>query len=261
MNKMPWLRRPSWAGVLLSLLITGCATTGETDFADPRDPLEPFNRAMYNFNDGLDRAVFKPVAKGYQWLVPDPLDRGITNFFANLGEVDSVINNALQFKLQRAATGIGRLAINSTVGLLGFIDVASNMNLPRYREDFGQTFGVWGISPGPYLVLPLLGPSSGRDAFGLALDWYVEPVRWLTDSRTVRFSLLGLWFIDRRADLLGASRILEQAALDPYEFTRDAYLQKRLNDVYDGDPPLDDYEENLDEEFDQEEVPEGEIGA
>ncbi len=243
MNRTSWLRHLLLAWTLL--LLGGCATTDE--FADPRDPLEPFNRAMYSFNDGIDRAVVKPLAKGYQWIMPDPLDRGVTNFFANLSEVNSIINNTLQFKLQRAAVSAGRLGINSTIGILGFFDVASNMNLPRYREDFGQTFGAWGIDPGPYLVLPLLGPSSGRDAIGLLLDWNVAPVKWATDSDAVQWGLVALWFIDQRADLLGASRVLEQAALDPYAFMRDAYLQKRLNDVYDGNPPLDAYDEGLDE--------------
>jgi len=148
---------------------------------------------------------------------------------------------------------VGRFAINTTLGILGFMDVASNMNLPRYHEDFGQTFGVWGASPGPYIVLPLLGPSSGRDATGLVLDWYVDPLRWAGSPDNLRYGLLALWFVDRRADLLGASRLLEQAALDPHEFLRDGYLQKRRNDVYDGNPPpdplYDDYydEDDLDE--------------
>ena len=209
---------------------------------------------MFSFNDGLDRAIIKPLAKGYQWIMPDPLDRGVTNFFANLSEVNSIINNALQFKLKRAAGSAGRLAINSTIGILGFIDVASDMDLPRYREDFGQTFGVWGVGTGPYLVLPLLGPSNGRDLVGLVLDWNVAPVKWATDSDAVQYGLLALWFIDRRADLLGASRILEQAALDPYAFMRDAYLQKRLNDVYDGNPPLDEFDQELEQSLDSDDT-------
>ncbi len=247
-RRLPWQLKGLLA-LLLTLLLSACATTSE--FPDPRDPWEGFNRAMYTFNDGVDRAIARPLARGYKAIVPAPVDRGITNFFSNLSDLNSAINNLLQFKLQRAASDVGRLAINTTLGILGFMDVASNMNLPRYHEDFGQTFGAWGVSPGPYIVLPFLGPSSGRDAVGLVLDWYVDPLRWVGSPDNLRYGLLAVWFIDRRADLLGASRLLEQAALDPYEFLRDGYLQKRQNDVYDGNPPpdplYDDYDDDLDE--------------
>jgi phospholipid-binding lipoprotein MlaA len=225
-------------GVLLMstmlVVLTGCATT--SDYRDPRDPIEGFNRAMYEFNDALDRAVVKPLAKGYKAIMPAPIDKGITNFFSNLADVGSAINNLLQFKLKRAATDVGRIVVNSTIGILGFIDVASNMNLEKSGEDFGQTLGAWGAGPGPYIVLPILGPSSGRGVFGLVVDWYTDPVRYVKPNRW-RNSLIVLRGIDRRADLLSAGKVLEEAALDPYEFTRDAYLQKRRNDVYDGNPP------------------------
>ena len=234
----------SWSRVVLSafvaLLLAGCASTGE--FADPRDPWEDFNRSMYSFNDAVDKALIKPLAKGYKAVVPVPVDRGVTNFFNNLGDVRSAINNLLQFKLQRATSDLGRVAFNSTLGVLGFFDVATNMNLPRYDEDFGQTLGVWGSSPGPYIVLPLLGPSNGRDTIGLVVDWFTSPVSYIEDDG-VRIALRSLWLVDRRADLLGASDLVEQAALDPYEFVRDAYLQKRQYDIYDGNPPQ---EETLD---------------
>jgi phospholipid-binding lipoprotein MlaA len=219
---------------LMFLILTGCASTGE--FADPRDPWEGFNRAMFSFNDSVDRAIIKPLAKGYKAVVPVPLDRGITNFFSNLGDIGSAINNALQFKLSRAGSDLGRVVLNTTLGLLGFFDVATNMNLPHYGEDFGQTLGVWGSSPGPYIVLPLLGPSSGRDAVGLVVDWFTDPITYIEDD-SVRIALRALWFVDRRADLLGATNLVEQAALDPYEFVRNAYLQKRLHAVHDGNPP------------------------
>ena len=256
MDKMARRCLPRWnRGVLalcLALLLSACASTGE--FSDPRDPWEGFNRAVYAFNDDLDKAWVRPLARGYKRITPPPVDRGITNFFANISDLNSAINNLLQFKLQRAASDVGRLAVNTTLGILGFMDVASNMNLPRYHEDFGQTFGVWGAQPGPYIVLPFLGPSSLRDTAGLALDWYVDPIRWLGSPDHLRYGLLALWFIDRRADLLGASRILDQAALDPYEFMRDGYLQKRRNDVYDGSPPPDPfYEEEFEDEFELEE--------
>jgi phospholipid-binding lipoprotein MlaA len=215
--------------------LSGCATV-DPAYRDPRDPLEGLNRAVYRFNEGFDRAILKPVARGYEAVVPAPVNRGVTNFFSNLDDVSSAINNLLQLKLNRAVSDLGRVVVNTTAGLLGVMDVASNINLPKYGEDFGQTLGAWGLPIGPYVVLPLLGPSSGRGVVGLVGDWYTYPLTYV-DSDVVLFSLLGLEAIDRRAGLLGASRVLEQAALDPYSFVRDAYLQKRRSDVYDGNPP------------------------
>ena len=228
-------------GVFVSALLlfaTGCATTN--DYQDPRDPLEDFNRAMYSFNDALDQALIKPLAEGYRAIIPAPVDRGISNFFGNLADVGSAVNNLLQFKLTRAVSDVGRVLVNSTVGILGFFDVASNMNMQKYGEDFDQTLGTWGAGPGPYIVLPLLGPTSGRGIFGIVVDWYTDPVAYVTPNSR-RYALVGLRGLDKRADLLGASRVMEEAALDPYEFSRDAYLQKRRNDVYDGSPPPEPY--------------------
>jgi len=217
------------------LFLGGCATT-DPDFADPRDPLEGFNRAMFSFNDFLDRAIFKPLAQGYKLIVPSPVDKGVTNFFNNLEDVTSAINSLLQFKVGHAATDLARVVVNSTVGIGGLFDVATRLDLQRYKEDFGQTLGVWGVASGPYLVLPVLGPSSGRDAVGVVVDWFADPLPYLKDD-TVRWSLRGLDLVDTRADLLNASRVLDQAALDPYSFVRDAYLQRRRSMVYDGNPP------------------------
>ncbi len=222
------------------VVLAGCATS---DGRDPRDPIEPFNRVVYEFNDTLDRILIKPVAKGYRAIMPSPVDRGVTNFFSNLSDVGSAINNLLQFKLKRAASDVSRVLVNSTVGVLGFFDVASNMNLEKHGEDFGQTLGAWGVGPGPYIVLPVLGPSDGRDTIGLVVDWYTDPVTYVDPTRA-RNGLIVLRGIDKRADLLGASRVVEEAALDKYEFIRDSYLQKRQNAVHDGNPP--------DEEFDDE---------
>jgi len=240
-----WARFTITLIALIPLFLSGCATT--SDFADPRDPWEGFNRGMFTFNDDVDAAFVRPIAKGYKAITPAPIDQGITNFFLNLADFNSAVNNLLQFKLERSANDFGRLAINSTIGILGFIDVASNMNLPKHSEDFGQTLGVWGFQPGPYVVLPFLGPSSVRDAIGLVPDWYMAPIRWIPTSTAVTWGTLGLWFIDRRADLLGASRVLEMAALDPYEFIRDAYLQKREYDVFDGNLPPESFDEFEDE--------------
>jgi phospholipid-binding lipoprotein MlaA len=227
--------------LLLTLFLGGCATVSEVE-RDPRDPYEGFNRSMHNFNDGLDKAILTPLAKGYQAITPAPVDNGISNFFSNINDVVSAINNLLQFKLTRAVSDVGRILVNTTLGILGFMDVASNMNLPKYGEDFGQTLGAWGVAPGPYIVLPFFGPSSGRDTVGLVVDWYTDPVSYL-EPDTHRYWTKALRVVDQRADLLGASKVLDQAALDPYEFTRDAFLQKRKYDVYDGAPPLEEYEQ------------------
>ncbi len=222
-----------------SLSVTaGCATVPD-DYRDPRDPWESYNRGMHEFNKAFDEAIFKPVARGYQAITPEPVNKGITNFFGNMLDFTSAVNNLLQFKLSRSLSDLGRVVVNSTLGLLGFLDVASNMDLPSYKEDFGQTLGYWGVGPGPYFVLPILGPSSVRDAVRLVPDWYTQPVAYL-DSNAAQWGLAVLFSVDKRADLLGAGEVLEEAALDPYIFTRDAYLQKRKNDVYDGNPPLED---------------------
>lgn len=233
--KIPvWLYRLALVAILgMTLGLGGCATG---DDRDPRDPLEPLNRVTYKFNDMLDRAVIKPLAQGYEYIMPAPANQGVTNFFNNLADIRSAINNLLQLKVGRAFSDVGRVAVNSTVGILGLIDVASNMNLPRYGEDFGQTLGVWGFGPGPFIVLPLLGPSSGRDTVGLVADWYTYPITHMNDDAW-RWGLRGLQIVDIRADLLNASRVLEEASLDPYAFIRDAFLQRRRSQVYDGNPP------------------------
>ncbi|WP_043753790.1 MlaA family lipoprotein [Imhoffiella purpurea] len=223
-------------GVLTAALLGGCASNPGR-VADPRDPLEPYNRAVYRFNTDFDRAFMQPVAKAYQAVTPEPVDRGITNFFNNIADFTSAVNNILQFKMSRAGSDVGRIFINSTVGVLGFVDVATNVGLPSYKEDFGQTLGYWGVEPGAYFVLPLLGPSSIRDTIGLAGDLYTDPLINIREEK-VSWGLVGLRAVDRRADLLTAGQILEDAAIDPYSFLRDVYLQRRQNLVYDGNPPV-----------------------
>jgi phospholipid-binding lipoprotein MlaA len=223
--------------ILLLGLVGGCASVPD-EYRDPRDPLESYNRGMYKFNQAVDDAVMKPVAKGYKAITPDPLDRGITNVFNNIADVTSAVNNLLQFKLSRAGSDVGRLVVNTTVGLLGFFDVATNMGLPSYKEDMGQTFGYWGDVSSPYLVLPLLGPSTLRDSIGLVGDAVTSPLFNLEKNR-VYWGLIALNVVDTRADLLTAGKILEEAAVDPYVFLRDAYLQRRRDQIFDGNPPPD----------------------
>ena len=231
------------AAAALLLSLGGCSSVPD-EYRDPRDPLERYNRGMHEVNTTVDDALIKPVAKGYKAITPEPLDRGITNFFDNIADVTSAVNNLLQFKLSRAGSDVGRVATNSTVGLLGFFDVASNMGLPSYKEDFGQTLGYWGGEPSPYLVLPLLGPSTLRDTVGLAGDIAVDPF-FSINKNTIYWGFVALRIVDTRADLLTASKILETAAIDPYSFVRDAYLQRRRSQIYDGNPPPDAYEEDL----------------
>ncbi len=214
-------------------LMTGCATGPQ---ANPRDPLEPLNRKVAGFNDVVDKAVVKPVAKAYIYAVPSLARQGVTNFFSNLGEVWNTANNAFQLKGRAAAESWMRFSINSVFGIAGIFDLATDMGLERQREDFGQTLGWWGVPSGPYLVLPLLGPSTVRDISAWSVNAYGNPLKVFPDAG-VRDRLTGLNLIDTRANLLRATEALEEAALDKYTFTRDFYLQVRDNEVYDGNPP------------------------
>ena len=232
MTQFPERWRASLAGILLSLMMLGgCASTG-----NPRDPLEPMNRGIYHFNDGVDHLLIKPAAELYNGLLPQFVRTGVSNFFANINDVIVALNNLLQGKFLNAVSDVGRIAVNTTAGLLGFIDVATEIGLEKNNEDFGQTLGYWGVGDGPYLVLPFLGPSSFRDTVGLVGDIYAWPITYVKPPRS-RNQLAGGRFLSRRAELLDTSKILETAALDPYEFLRDAYLQRRRNLVYDGSPP------------------------
>jgi phospholipid-binding lipoprotein MlaA len=228
------------ATVLASVLVTagGCASV-PPEYRDSRDPWQSYNRAVFKFNTDFDNAFLKPTAKAYQWITPEPLDEGITNFFNNIADATSAVNNALQFKLSRAGSDVGRVFVNTTVGFVGFFDVASNLGLPSYKEDFGQTLGYWGFGAGPYFVMPILGPSSVRDTFGFAGDIALDPFFSLNKNE-VYWGFVTLRVVDRRADLLAAGDLLDEAAIDPYAFVRDAYLQRRRTLVHDGNPPSDD---------------------
>ena len=221
------------AALAAVLVLAGCATAPG---ADPRDPWEPYNRSMTRFNDAVDNAVLKPVATAYKEALPRPVRTGVSNFFGNLSDVWSFVNNVLQAKPEGALHSFWRVVINSTMGLGGVLDPASEMRLERHREDFGQTLGRWGMPSGPYFVLPLLGPSTVRDSAALPVDMYGNPLGQVNDA-PVRGSLAALNVVQTRAVLLPTTEFLESAALDRYTFQRDAYLQKRRNEVYDGNPP------------------------
>jgi phospholipid-binding lipoprotein MlaA len=229
------------AALLAALLVAGVAAAQPA--ANPADPLEGFNRGVQRFNDGVDEAVLKPVAEGYRKVVPQFVQTGVSNFFGNLADGWSVINHLLQGKGEPALTMTLRLAVNTTFGLAGLLDVASEAGLDRRSEDFGQTLGVWGLPAGPYLVLPLLGPSSLRDAAGLPLDMAATSTGLVTDSSDKLLAATLLNVTQVRAGLLGASRLLDDIALDRYSFQRDAYLARRRNLVYDGNPPEERYDE------------------
>ncbi|MFN3885112.1 MAG: VacJ family lipoprotein [Rhodocyclaceae bacterium] len=216
---------------LAASLLAGCATSG-----NPKDPLEGFNRAMFAFNDGLDTVLIKPVAKGYEAVLPSPVRTGVTNFFGNIADLFIGVNNLLQGKPDQAFSDFGRVIINSTIGILGLFDVATEAGLEKHEEDFGQTFGRWGVGDGAYVVIPFFGPRTVRDTVGLVLDVKTDPVANLADVST-RNSLLALRVIDNRADLLPADKVIEEAALDKYSYVRDGYLQRRRNLIYDGNPP------------------------
>ena len=217
-------------------LVGACASTQNPSARTKSDPLEPMNRVVFSFNDAVDRTVLKPVAVAYVNHVNEGYRGMFGNFFGNLGDGWTAVNQLLQGKPYLAFTDLTRFAINSTFGILGLVDLAGEFGLEKHKEDFGQTLGRWGVGPGPYLVLPLLGMSTVRDAAGLVPDYFGNPLIYIDDD-AVAWGLVGFGFVNARAALLPAERLLEGATLDKYTALRDAYLQRRRNLVYDGDPP------------------------
>ena len=207
--------------------------------ANKKDPWESMNRSVFSFNETLDSNVLKPVARGYKWIVPDPIETAIGNVFSNLNDIPVTFNNLLQLKFSNALRSSGRFLVNSTAGLGGLLDFASDIGLEKQNEDFGQTLGHYGISTGPYLVLPVLGPSSTRDAGGLVFDLASDPVAVgsFFVAPFIGPAVGATRFADTRARWLENDKTLEEASLDKYEFVREAYLQRRRNLVYDGNPP------------------------
>ncbi|WP_031432911.1 MlaA family lipoprotein [Methylomarinum vadi] len=223
----------SIVGMILLFFIGGCATTAEIH--DPKDPWEGWNRKVQSFNDDLDDYVMKPVAKGYRWVMPGFADRAVSNFFSNIDDIGVTINDLLQGKVAQSGSDGARFLVNTTAGIGGLIDVGSMIDLPKHKEDFGQTLGVWGLSTGPYMVLPFFGPSSPRGVGGLVGDAVMNPITYM--GGYVSTGLFALNATDLRADNLAMEKIADEAALDRYIFFRDAYLARRNYLVYDGNPP------------------------
>jgi phospholipid-binding lipoprotein MlaA len=234
-----YLRRALGALMVAGALgVAGPAAAGD----NPHDPYEGFNRAMFAVNEGLDMVLFKPIAQGYDAALPLPAQAGISSFFDNLLEIQNALNNLLQGKGGDAAIDLGRLLVNSTVGIFGLFDVASELGLEHHREDFGQTLAVWGWAESDFLFWPILGPRTVRDTGGWVVDAYTDPT-WYTLNKSVaaRNSLVALRFVDLRASLLPTDKLVDEAALDKYAYVRDGYLQRRRNLIYDGRAPrLDD---------------------
>jgi phospholipid-binding lipoprotein MlaA len=225
--------------LLLALLaactIAGCAST--TDRSEAYDPWEGLNRKTFAFNDALDKAVMKPIAQGYQKVTPAFAREGVNNFYSNLEDIGTGLNNFLQGKPKDGMNDMARLIVNSVFGVFGLWDVATPLGFEKHEEDFGQTLGRWGAPPGPYFVIPFLGPSTVRDAPARAVDpsWYYND--YLPDR--VYWTWWGLDKVRSRANLFKAESVLDEAALDKYSFVRDAWWQRRRNQVYDGNPPKD----------------------
>lgn len=220
------------AGGVLALI---CVATAVAE-TNPRDPYEGFNRVMFSVNETVDEYAAKPVAQAFDEVTPLPVKMSVGNFFGNAGELWIGVNSALQGKFSDAGSDLARLLINSTVGILGLFDVASELGIEKHDEDFGQTMAVWGVPDGDFFFWPLIGPRTLRDTAGWGIDSYVDPV-WRAEPTSTRNGLVATGFIDVRAGLLPADKVVEEAALDKYAYIRDAYLQRRRNQIFDGRPP------------------------
>lgn len=231
--------------IVSCLLLSACSTTHLSRYTQEKDPFETYNRAMFNFNDAIDRAVVKPLAEGYVKAMPRPGQLAVDNFFGNLEDVTTTFNDLLQLKFKQAASDGSRVLFNTTFGMFGLIEVTSR--LEKHDEDFGQSLGYWGAPSGPYLVLPLLGPSSVRDGIGRYADSYVDPISNTPHVPARNTAYAGEAF-NARVHLLDNEKLLDSTSIDRYGTIREAYLMNRRNRVYDGDPPRQRYEEFDDEE-------------
>lgn len=230
------------AGLVSTILLQGCASGPH-----PKDPLEPWNRQVFEFNEAVDRNVLQPAARGYNAVVPSPVRTGVRNFMANIGDAWSTVNLFLQGRFADGTLGVIRVSVNTTFGLLGLLDVATPMQLERANEDLGQTFGVWGMGPGPYVVWPFLGSSTARDSLALPADLYASPSS-LGQNTVQGVGITALRLVSLRANLLEATSLLDDVALDKYSFIRDAYLQRRQNLIYEGNPPDEDVDGDGDDD-------------
>jgi phospholipid-binding lipoprotein MlaA len=247
------MARSRLALALVALALGGCAHSPPDD---PSDPLEGWNRGVYKFNTVADKYVLRPVAQGYDKITPAPVQTGVGNFFSNLLYPTVIVNDLLQLKVAQFGADTVRLVLNTTIGVGGIFDVAGKMGLPANDEDFGQTLGYWGVGPGWYIVLPLMGPSNNRDLVGAVGDWYTNPLTYIGEQHEDYAWGAGvLQAVHQRANLLGADKMLEQQ-MDPYVFMRSIYLQSRLARVYDGNPPKEDF--GFDDEDEEAPAPEEE---
>jgi phospholipid-binding lipoprotein MlaA len=227
-------------------LFAGCASTEQKGAASP-DPVEPMNRVFYDFNEGLDQHLIKPIAEGYVKITPEPIRSSVTNFFDNLAYLNVILNSFLQGKFDQGFSDTGRFLMNSTLGLAGLFDVATPAGMPRHNEDLGQTLASWGVSRGTYLYLPVQGPDTARNLPNIATKLALNPLTYITGA--VLFPITALNVINIRANLLDATNIRDEAAVDPYSFTREAFLQQREYLIHDGNPPTEGYDDIFDEEL------------
>ena len=233
---MIFIKRESFKSARIALSIIAAfmlSATNNVTADEKDDPVEPINRVIFEFNEVIDDNILEPVAKGYKYVTPDPVEKGVSNFFSNLGEINTIANDLLQLKFQQAAKDSLRFFVNSTIGVLGIFDVATPLGLSKNKEDFGQTLGFWGVPNGPYLVLPFLGPSTFRDAPGTLVDYELSPIEQLHHEERQALRLINI--VETRAKLLRATKILDTAAKDKYIFIRESYLQKRESLVRDGE--------------------------
>jgi phospholipid-binding lipoprotein MlaA len=253
------------SSLVFSITLAGCASTATTA-PDPNDPFAGWNRGTQVFNDNLDKAIIKPVAKGYQWITPEFVSEGVTNIFSNINDVGVFINDLLQFKITQSGMDGSRFLINSTAGIAGFFDVAKMIDLPKHKEDFGQTLGFWGVPSGSYLVLPFFGSSSPRDAVGLVGDALFNPLTYVSifggaAATAATAGSKALDVTDKRANLMTTEKIIDEGSVDRYDFIKNSYEQNRDYLIHDGNPPEDTDPDLLDESSKENEKVSNESGT
>lgn len=230
---------------LMTCFMVGCASLPEGTQASKTDPWERVNRSVFSFNDSLDKYIITPITKAYEFILPEVIRNSLSNIFSNIGDIYTAVNQLLQGKPKNAVDDLTRFIVNTTFGIGGIFDVATGAGLEKHQEDFGQTFGVWGIGDGPYMVLPLLGPSNVRDTFGWAFDLQTDILLSYVNDIPVRNTITAVRVLDQRSKYLSTTNLLETAAFDRYSFVRDAYIQRRRDRIYDGNPPMIEEEDDI----------------